>query len=256
MGLFSLNTKAAFSFDGATGNFFSANPAFNLPTNTSMTVSFWCRELNPSIGLSTTGPVLKGNPGGGPSADRFFDFRIDGNTSNRFEFLYLAVPAAFAFFSGPPNFLDIVTNRMVHVLFTYTYGVGSSANMYLDGSLAGFSWVSGTGNSPVKTNNFGLTVGGNTVPWKGTVQDFCLWKKILTYQQIQNVYRSRCKLVPMQIEIQDLVAYYPCNDGSEGQSIPSRTNWVKDFGPNRIGALPNATTIVKAESKDSFNPNE
>ncbi|MDP3950216.1 LamG domain-containing protein, partial [Microbacterium sp.] len=70
----------------------------------------------------------------------------------------------FSYYSGV--FHDYTTNAVVlsvgtwtHVAFSYSFGVGSSVAMYVDGSVVGGSWTSGTGNSLPTTNDLKVELG-------------------------------------------------------------------------------------------------
>lgn len=87
---------------------------------------------------------------------------------------------------------QISANQWTHVAFTYIEGDGSSANMYVDGSLVSGSWPSGDdGNDAAKVANYDVYIG----EWSdgdrnldGNIDDLRIYDRALSSAEIQAKY--------------------------------------------------------------------
>lgn len=79
------------------------------------------------------------------------------------------------------------------VTVSYTYGTGSSMKLYVDGTSAAGSWISGDGNSLPSGRNAGetLTIGsttGGASAMTGSLDDVRIYNRALSATEVANLY--------------------------------------------------------------------
>lgn len=255
--LFGFKACAALQFDGISGNASATLPIFNVVPDGigPITIALWVNSLRTNYSSITSSLTQKGSTGN--NSERLFELRINGTQTNRLEFVYKDIGANFHIFAGAPNFVG-QTNQWRHIVFTFTYGTGSSATMWIDGAIAtDFGWALGSGNVAVQTNVEELTFGGGiSGPWFGAINEFCIWTNILNEGEIQRLYHSRTKLGPTYIRPSAQICYYQCNNGRDAGEIMDQTNFVIDSSMRRAHLRIGTTTRGIAEKVSSSPPNE
>lgn len=255
--LASVRIHAAVWFDGVTGNFNSSSGVYNFTTGSNpgtITCSFWCSSYVTNYASVTSGLMQKGTTSG--NDERLLEFRINGTQTNRLEFVYKDNVSAFHIFAGARQFFR-TTNEWRHVAFTYNYGTGSTAKMYIDGVLSDFAWVSGSGNVAPFTNNNTFTFGGSVGgPSQVRMQDLAFWNTILTPFEIEGLYSSRVKGYPMQIRNSNLLVYYSCDYGIDNATLPAVTSRGRESSKNLAHAVPDTSVRCFPETIMSYPPNQ
>lgn len=200
----------------------------NFNTTNQITVSLWYLLENgsPSGGeLVTKGRTVNGNKA---------NYHIRHNSS-KFEFYFAAPDATFQVFATSATFTQ--TNVWRHLLFRFTYGVGSTAQFWVDGTNAVGTWTTGNGNTAGLTNAEPLHIGlGATIGFRGQIDEVAGWNVMLTNDEVFRLAKTRMWRTPMTVRRDSQMFYYPM------RGIPfttaSGSNSVQDLGPFRSNGTP------------------
>jgi hypothetical protein len=114
-----------------------------------------------------------------------------------------------------------------HVAVTYTYGTGSTAKLYINGSEVTSSWTSGTGDDAPADTSSGdgkIAIGASWeagepiyfATFDGQIADLAIWRATLTANEIAQLANSKLKRIPLQIQSSSLLSYWPLDDEEDG----------------------------------------
>jgi hypothetical protein len=118
---------------------------------------------------------------------------VDANNSNWEIYLIYLKPTFTKWITAPSNYEEFISTTTVplsqwqHIVYTYT---SNNVNVYLNGVLiSSFSNV-----SLVNSNNglyyFGASISGSSQFYEGKLDDIGIWNRILTQDDITNLYNS------------------------------------------------------------------
>ena len=118
---------------------------------------------------------------------------VDANNSNWEIYLIYLKPTFTNWITAPSNYEEFISTTTVplsqwqHIVYTYT---SNNVNVYLNGVLiSSFSNV-----SLVNSNNglyyFGASISGSSQFYEGKLDDIGIWNRILTQDDITNLYNS------------------------------------------------------------------
>jgi len=172
-------------FGGTTADHIDATAVSSLDITGDISIAGWV-YISTAVGFSTV--LYKGHDN--VQADRKNNYNIDfGSDGKTFRFLYIDGSNNFQGYASAANAISITTWH--HIALKYTFGTGSSMQLYLDGSTLSGSWIAGTGNTATVTNTDKLYFGaflktGSTYqnPSNGSLADFGIWNTLLTAGEI------------------------------------------------------------------------
>jgi hypothetical protein len=108
---------------------------------------------------------------------------------------------------------------------------GNSWDLFVDGdSKLNFSYSGSVPNLPADVLLGKQNLAAGTVEFSGLFNDFSVWKTDLSDAEINQLYNSRIKYLPLQIKAVNLMAYWPMDDGANGTSADGDT--VRDLSGN------------------------
>ena len=111
------------------------------------------------------------------------------------------------------------TNQWVHI--AEVFDEGSSIKLYING-VEGTPRTTNIGNYVDSIDNLvmGVNAGGDNLrPFEGQINEVAIWNTILSTTDIEILYKSKIKGMPLQIKPDSLVAYWPMNDGRDGTHL-------------------------------------
>lgn len=163
----------------------------------------------------------------------------------------------------------VQTNEAFHLAIVFHYGDGSSFKMYTNGVETPGSWIAGTGNQAGKTNavTFRIAADGAAVSgydqFNGWTSEVAVWNAVLSRDQIVQLYKSRVKGIPKQIQPDRLRSYYPSDDSyifptASGIGLNRSTDqsFTTAFSfPSRFHRLDSGGRFI-GEKVMSYQPNE
>lgn len=231
----------AIEFDNVDDFISLGNPA-SLKLTGNMTITAWVKLNN--IPSSTMDVITKYSAG-----DRSYFFRINED----------AGPGLWRFyFIAGRNGVNATTFGAISA-DTWYFVVGM-----VDGSNNKISVNGGTFN----TNTRSAPVGGNdrvdigasngvSLFWDGQIDELAIWSKALSDNDIADLYNSKIKGMPLQVQPANLVAYWPMDNGPDGASADGDT--IRDLsgnGSDGIGdnGANNTGLTWKAEEVLSYPP--
>lgn len=123
-------------------------------------------------------------------------------------------------------------NRIYHVAGVYT---GSELQCYIDGQP--------DGSAASATNALSITGGGSELTigkygsdyYDGEISDLTLWDTALTDDEINRLFQSRLKGTPLLIQPDNIKSYWPLDEGENGTTLSTITDFYKDRIGNKHG---------------------
>lgn len=156
-----------------------------------------------------------------------FEIRITNNT------IYPDIGQGGGFSMG-----TISVNTLYHILIRYNFSTGALEG-WIDGSMVG----SGTGYTQTPTNAQ-LSIGtrtGSTNYYAGYIDDFRIYNRWISDNEIQHIYQSRgCDFI-----YNSLVNRWLFLEQAEGINVPSGTGTIKDYIGNNNCSLYNGTVVYR-----------
>lgn len=158
------------------------------------------------------------------------------------------VPGILSYGVGPANaFWDLLyargtynnyqNNTWYHVAFVKN---GTKYSMYLNGILDGSSDVLASANYEQAVGIVMGSIGGGHEVFKGRLDDYAVWNRALTEQEITNLYdinQTTIPNLPPNIPTNGLLAYYPFNGNANDES-----------GNGNHGTIVGATPTINDEN--------
>jgi len=140
-----------------------------------------------------------------------------------------------------------------HIGFSYD-GTSTAAGLelYVDGIQITKSFVTETLSATI-LNNFNLQIGarnglsGNA--FVGSLSDACIWDDIVSAGGFAQIYNARLKGMPLQIQLSDLLGYWPLDDHPNGINVNTLT--FKDLSGNGNNGT-GVGGVAEAESMLSY----
>jgi len=212
------------SFDGATDYIATGDNSGYTISSGDITITAWI--LQDSLTASKTEIVWKSTSETTRSDN--YHFRI--YETGKLDFGYKN-NADTGWHSYASNSQEINAGNWQHIAITYTYGSGSSAKLYVNGTEVDASWVDGDGTETPITGTQHLTIGvahkGDTSSainwWNGDIEDVAIFTTILTPQDISDLYDGTKN--SLTVSQNNIIAYLPLNtDITEDNTISDVTN--------------------------------
>jgi hypothetical protein len=184
----------AYYLDGEDYITIAGESTYDFAGGDSMTLEAWIRPTG--IGLLYPGAdaeVIFGKGIDGGTRHILFSVNANNNGQGNLTFLYKNAAQAVHAYSASTLVYD---NSWYHVAFTYTYGTGSSAKMYINGQQVSGAWNTGDGNSAPDLNDYPLIIGAETSAganerYKGVIDEPRVWKRALGAAEINASYQNQ-----------------------------------------------------------------
>lgn len=177
-------TGSAASFDGV-DDYVNIPDASALRLTGSITLEAWVYRPSAATGFRTV--FAKGRTTSVTSLQTNYSLRV---TSNRqLSFRYDVGSTDHDYRTGNDA---VPVDEWAHVAFTFTYGTGSSAKPYVNGTEVSASWVSGSGGSTPNTNSEPLLLGvyHDQNFWSGRIDEVALYTTALSAARIEAHYNA------------------------------------------------------------------
>jgi hypothetical protein len=121
---------------------------------------------------------------------------------------------------------DVVDGTWYHIVETYDGSRNASGvNLYVNAVEEGSIQTDALTTDTIVTNE-PLRIGAkknNGVPFDGSLTEIAMWSVELTQAEVSQLYNSRIKGMPLQIQSSSLIAYWPMDDGADGTSADGQT---------------------------------
>lgn len=167
------------------------NSTLNFTTSTTISISLWAYCTN----IATTNTmVIKGRTLSVETPN--YAFRIDASKVN---FFYRdSGNTVWQIWTSTNN---VSQNSWNHLVVIFTFGVGSSINVFFNGVLQSGSWTSGTGNVTPFVNSEPLWIGadkpiGASTPteiFNGSIDDVRIYNRALGADEVKALYNAEAK---------------------------------------------------------------
>ena len=148
-------TGKALSFDGTDDYVQILNEAnFDFSNGDEITIEAWIKPTNI---ISNYNEIIVSK--GQDDYPKHFRFYVTGTSSGsgKLGFLYWDTSNTPQVYSSSNSLIS--NNNWYQVSFSYTYGTGSSAKLYVGGNEVSGSWTNGNGNSASRNNNNPVMIG-------------------------------------------------------------------------------------------------
>lgn len=131
---------------------------------------------------------------------------------------------------------EIISNRIVndgkwHLIITTYNGPNSKVKMYIDGVPQ-----DSTANLTIDTDNSYFAIGNASwanIPFKGDIDDVCLWNRALTFEEIRNLYDG-CKLIASDLPY-EIMTYYNSSLNLQVNTWNPNANFQWQTNPANVG---------------------
>ncbi len=148
--------------------------------------------------------------------------------------------------SGATNSSPVST--WTHVCFTWA--AGGNVRLYVNAVEDANSPGSCATVAAVDSGANALLLGGTASAFDGQISDFAIWTAELTAAEISQLYQSRVRYMPLQVQTSSCLIYTPIDDQPDGTSFDGdiifnkcgSTNGTGVDGANNTGLLAIAET--------------
>jgi len=169
-------------------------------------------------------------------SDPYYSYQLRLDNSGGIRVFWVVVPAAYAGRSENIHIAggNISTGVWSHIVVSYddNAGDGKRSKMYIDGAEVSTNNVSLT----IAYHNMPLTLGRTeTIGWyfNGKINETAIWDVALTSAEVAQLYNSKVKGMPLQIQSTNLQSYYPFDDHPHSDVADSANTLVfKDQSSN------------------------
>jgi hypothetical protein len=242
------NVNSAYSFDGNSGITIPHSTSLNI--GSSCTFSFWLKYNNLSNGFNLV--FKKGITGGCPDSGYYFAF--DGIPGPAHKCFGYGVTGNCSSISDS-EYLD---NQWHNIIVVYNL---QNSQIYFDGVLQDGDANSNL-NQTISNTIEPLIIGYYSGPysgtsWNGLIDDFGIWNRALTQQEITNLYTSTVPVscLPAYVPTSGLVGYWPfCgNANDESGNGNNGTNNGATLTTDRNGNVNSAYSFLNQNSKISLS---
>lgn len=172
---------------------------------------------------------------------------FDGSTpGHEFTILvfYGSLPANFQWWAGPgPNVVSTRTWNSVCVVHR-TASASTPPDIYINGKSVALS-TGVAGVNFVADDDYLMRIGGrgdSTRTFHGYIEDTAIWNVALTKQEVEVISSTSMKRMPLQVRTNNLLRFYPLDDWSFGQIVPTGTK-VRDLSPRNVHNSSAAITV-------------
>ena len=181
----------ALHFDGSNNDFIDiddpgASSVFDFASTDPISVSTW---VYPTAWAGGFGSLWTKGPTDSGSQDGIFGLQHNSGctTTCGLTFFYRAGGSFHEYGTSSAPFS---LNTWQHITFTYTFGTGSSAKIYVNGKLQPGSWISGNGNASVVDTNDSIWLGANQFDedYIGRIDEFRIYNRILSTTEVDSLY--------------------------------------------------------------------
>lgn len=123
---------------------------------------------------------------------------------------------------------SISANTWTHFVCTYNSSL-NEIDIFID-SVGTGSPVSTSGSITDGTAELEFGRYNSSNPFDGILSDVVFYSVVLSQAEINQLYNSRIKYMPLQIQPSNFIGYWPMNDGSDGTSADGDT--IRDLSGN------------------------
>ena len=174
---FNFNNSSAV-FNGINQTLSRLNPTL-FTGNSDRTISFWINQSGTFFGYSS---LININDGANGQCYTSSSVEILGNLNGGFLFWRRCSDASWNFNSN--------LNTWYHVVLTYSNNL---AKLYLNNTLLSTSSTLSGNTNTIGTNLLiggGISNDGSDIFWKGRIDDIGIWNRVLTQQEITDLYNA------------------------------------------------------------------
>ena len=193
---------SAINFDGTNDYLASVLGVLDSAEN-DYTVSFWVKTGNLTTDATFSSDRIGSNYG------YKFHIYIDGNDTDKVFFVvYTGSGAEFTEFS---NDTVLLPNTWYYIAYIHD-GVNDLVYGYVNAVVASTSSTRDFAQSNQVTIGAWRHDSGNIFFFDGQISDYAIWNKVLSFSDIMEIYHSKLKHTPLQVEYDNLVIYLPLDD--------------------------------------------
>ena len=144
-------------------------------------------------------------------------------------------------------------NQWFHFVLVYN---GSTIQHYINGQASGSTtiWSGNIGTTLGQDLNIGREIAnGNKYTMDGAITELAIWDIGLTQKDVDQLYQSRVKRTPLQVQPDDLLAYWPLDDVPNNASGNGRrfndysgngNVGIGNDGTNNVGMIGMAESVL------------